>query len=530
MLTTSLQFFHEVPKLRSMRPASFLICVAVLVLTISTALGRNVLLVIADDLGTDGLAAFNTNANASVPATPTIDALVRRGVRFVNAYGYPVCSPTRSAILTGRYGFRTGVAQVVGGAGAPGVYTNEVTLPEILATTHQCGSVGKWHLGSSASAPNLAGGWPYFSGSLSAGLGANATGFYTWTKVSNGTVTMNYSAYATSDNVNDALAWLAGQGTNSWFLWLAFNAPHSPYHRPPTNLCPDYADLSGAASDIQRNPRRYYEAAVQAMDTELGRLLRAIDTNKTTIFFIGDNGTPGNLIQPPFTAARGKDTLYEGGVRVPFVAAGPGIVNPGRTSDAVVHIVDLFATILDVSESEAKVTAGAVPRDSRSLNAILRDEPFRPDDEAILVENADPISAANQPGRAVRRGEHKLIQFANQAEEFYHLATDPLERTNLLRQALEPVHEANLAALRAKLNEWRNVPTLQNPIRAGQGFTVEAAWFANHNLSLWRTGEIAGTAWSRVPNATEQVVGSLIRLADPDSASPNRAYYRVGHE
>ena len=206
---------------------------------------KNILLVIADDYGIDSHSLYNTNPAASLPPTPNINALAARGVRFANACAYPVCSPTRAAILTGRYGFRTGVTDVLGTAGAQGIYTNEFTLPDVLSATHRCGSFGKWHLGGTAPSPNSVGGWPHFSGSLGGGLGQNASNYISWTKISNGVTRMNHPIYATTDNVNDALTWLGAQGTNRWFLWLAFNAPHTPFHLPPTNLCPSYA--AGAA-------------------------------------------------------------------------------------------------------------------------------------------------------------------------------------------------------------------------------------------------------------------------------------------
>src|SRR5262245_3877887 len=121
---------------------------------VAFAAAKNILLVIADDFGIDSQSLYNTNPAASLPPTPNINALTARGVRFVNTYSYPVCSPTRSAILTGRYGFRTGVTAVLDAPGAQGIYTNEFTLPEALSATHRCGSFGKWHLGGNAPSPN----------------------------------------------------------------------------------------------------------------------------------------------------------------------------------------------------------------------------------------------------------------------------------------------------------------------------------------------------------------------------------------
>lgn len=489
----------------------------------ATLATRNVLIVIADDVGSDSL--FNTHPSASVAPTPNLTALAGRGVLFRNAYANPTCSPSRAAMFTGRYGFRTGVTSVLETPGAQGVYSNEFTLPEALAATHRCAAFGKWHLGGTATAPNGIGGWSSFSGSLGGGLGMTTNSFYAWTKVSNGVMRANHSNYATSDNVDDALTWLAGQGTNRWCLWLAFNAPHTPYHKPPANLAPHYTALSGSAMDIQQNPRGYYEAALEALDTELGRLLASINTNETSILFLGDNGTPGRVIQPPYAQGRAKDSLYEGGVRVPFVIAGPDVANPGRTNDAVVHCVDVYATVLELAGVNlATAWPLALPFDSRSLLPIVLGETFAPAEDAVLMENSD-AAQSNESGRAARRGSFKLLRFSTGNEEFYDLAGDPLENTNLLAGALNAAQQTALDGLRARLDGWANVPTLFS-VQAGTAFSAEASWFAGTNLSLWRSTNLATRNWTAVSNAAVQNLGATVRLTDPAPPSGG-AFYRA---
>ena len=489
---------------------------------------RNVLLVIADDYGFDGHELYNTNSGASIPPTPTITALARRGIRFANAYAYPTCSPSRAALLTGRYGFRTGVTQVIASAAEQGLYTNEVTLPDLLSPTYRCASFGKWNLGGDASGPKLLGGWSSFSGSLPAVLGQTASSFYTWTKTSNGVTRANYSGYATTDNVNDALTWTKSQGTNRWFAWIAFNAPHSPHHLPPTNLCPHYAHLSGSAADLQRNPRSYFEASVEAMDTELGRMIAGIDTNDTTIVFIGDNGTVPRLIQPPYTrAGRAKDTLYEGGVRVPFIVAGPGVVQPGRTSDAVVHVVDLFATLLElggVTPSQA-LPQGLV-NDSRSLVSILENRPFQPEQLAVLIEDTSPTPTGSSTGRAARQGRYKLLELDSEPDELYDLEADPLEGTNLLSRVLSAEEQRNLDELRAKLAGWRNIPRIQDPVVVGGHLQLDVGWFAEASFTLWRTVNPDRPDWVKVTSAEALALGPTIRLVDT-SPLASGAFYQV---
>ncbi len=511
-----------------MKTALALFLLAALAVSAST---KNILVVIADDFGIDSHSLYNTNPAASLPPTPTINALAARGVRFANACAYPVCSPTRAAMLTGRYAFRTGVTDVLTTPTQQGIYTNEVTLPELLAPTHRTGSFGKWHLGGGTTGPGSVGGWSHFSGSLPAAIGASATNFWLWTKTSNGISRANYSGYATTDNVNDAITWLGQQGTNRWFLWLGFNAPHTPYHLPPTNLCPHYAGLSGTATDLQQNPRRYFEAAVEAMDTELGRLLASVNTNETTILFLGDNGTAQRVIQPPYNiAGRAKDSLYEGGVRVPFIIAGPDIASPGRTSSEVVHVVDIFASVLEIAGVDvASALPPGLPNDSRSLVPILRNELFTPAEAAVLMEDSGATPAGSLTGRAARLAQYKLIRWDTGAEELYDLAADPTEATNLLTRPLAGAPQASLDQLRARLAAWTNTPKIHAEALTSSAFIADAGWFVNADFTLWRTADLATVNWVRVTNAAVQDRGDTIRLTDPQP-SGGKAFYRVRQE
>ena len=133
----------------------------------------------------------------------------------------------------------------------------------------------------------------------------------------------------------------------------------TPFHNPPINL---HSYGANPATNLLK-----YRAAVEAMDTEIGRLLMSINPATTTVIFMGDNGTPGQVIQPPYDSTHAKDTLFEGGIRVPLIIRGPGIT-PGRTSDALVHAVDLFSTQLALTGVPLPTT---VTLDSRSLDPLL---------------------------------------------------------------------------------------------------------------------------------------------------------------
>ena len=303
----------------SLRHTLFLLATAFAIS--ANAAPQNILLIIADDYGIDSSSLYNTNAAASQPPTPNINALAQSGVLFRNAYVNPVCSPTRSCLITGRYGFRTGIGDVIASASSPTLSASELTLPDAFAANaslgYQLASFGKWHLANGINTPGTIGGWPHFAGSLQGAI----TSYTNWTKTVNGVSTAGYTNYATTDLVNDASAWIQARGTNNWFAWIAFNAPHTPLHLPPTNLCPHYATLSGTSIDISTNPRKYFEAMVEALDTEIGRLLESVNRTNTHIIFLGDNGTQ-SVVQPPFPSNRGKNTLYEGGTHVPFIIVG----------------------------------------------------------------------------------------------------------------------------------------------------------------------------------------------------------------
>src|SRR6185295_15070846 len=138
---------------------------------------------------------------------------------------------------------------------------------------------GKWHLALGPNSPRTVGGWTNFAG----GIPGAVSSYTNWSKTINGTTTANYTNYATSDVVDDAVNWITGRGTNAWFAWVAFNAPHTPLHKPPTNLAPHYASLSGTTPDINNNPVNYFNAMIEAMDTEIGRLLTAVNRTNTHI-------------------------------------------------------------------------------------------------------------------------------------------------------------------------------------------------------------------------------------------------------
>lgn len=490
---------------------------------------QNLLLIIADDVGTDGLHLFNNDPRASFPPTPNIDALHQSGVLFRNAYSYPTCSPTRATMLTGRYGFRTGIGYALADPSEPVLQAAEFTLPEVLSgqpsPRYRHANIGKWHLSFGEDDPRILGGWDHFSGVL---IGALPS-YEIWPKTVNGSTTSAYRAYATSDNVNDALTWLGKQGDQPWLLWMAFNAAHTPFHKPDNSLH-SYDRLPDNALAVQANPRPYYEAMIESLDTEIGRLLQGVDRSRTTIVFLGDNGTLHTVIQAPYSVDRGKGTLYQGGIRIPLIIAGPAVVRPHRESTAVVHTVDLFATLLELAGANpALAIPPGHPIDSRSLVPILSDQPFQPGEDAVLAENFSATLPADVSGRAAMDARYKLIRFGDGRSEFYDLEADALETTNLLASAagLAPTVQAAYDRLAAKLDAWANPPptaTLTRPRLASGIFEVQVSSTVPGTHQLQRAANPAGGAWQ---NVGTPATGTAVTLSDPGPNPAAPGFYRV---
>lgn len=421
----------------------------------SAARSENILLLIGDDLHVSNIGAYNSGPNSengNPPPTPNIDALAASGVLFRNAWSNPECSPTRAGFFTGRHAFRTGVGTAVI-QGSNVLSLSETTIAEVLATgAVPCGLLGKWHLGTAGiggpSAPNLAG-WGHYAG----GLQGAVSDYYQWTRTVNG-VQATCFVYATTQQVNDAIAWIAARN-GPWFCTVAFNAPHAPFHAPPSAL--HTQNLTGLNPNT--TPRPFYKAAIQAMDTEIGRLIAALGpaAASTSIIFIGDNGTPQDVVDAPYVRTRVKGTVYEGGVNVPMIVRGPRVVLPGREAAALVSTVDLFATMAELAGLNARsVVPAALPLDSVSLVPYLTSPSQTPLRRTVFTEIFDG-SAPQAGASAMRDSRYKLIR-NNGVDEVYDLAQDLLEMQNLAPVAPGSVAYGHAIGLACEIARLRGDP------------------------------------------------------------------------
>ncbi|HRH36610.1 MAG TPA: sulfatase-like hydrolase/transferase, partial [Catalimonadaceae bacterium] len=308
--------------------------------------------------------------------------------------------------------------------------------------------------------PNVLG-YDHFEGPF---IGA-INDYYNWQKYTNG-VSSTITTYATTENVNNAVSWIKGQTGKPVFLWVAFNAPHSPFHLPPAGLYSDLT-LTGTPQQINANPKRYFKASIEALDHEIGRLFDSLQVlnrlDSTDFIFMGDNG---NALQTAQIANvnQAKGTIYQYGVHVPFLVSGPSVVNPGRVSGALVNTVDVFATVLELfgyTQWQTQIPPNK-PVDSKSLLPILKDETsdVRPwAFTEIFTLTGDP-----NDGKAIRNSSYKLMKFDAGSEALFNLNSDAGEAFNLLNGTLTPTELTNYQYLCGEMTNLVGTNGFCNPV------------------------------------------------------------------
>lgn len=389
--------------------------------TTKAAANPNMLLVIADDMGLDA-SPCHTVGDKNV-TMPNLASLCDQGMVFDNAYSAPVCSPTRASILTGKHGFRTGVGSAIPRSGGHGLSSNEVSIFDRLNETNYSSAViGKWHVAGSdddLNHPATLGVDEYY------GIFKGGTpDYFRWRSVHNGKTAI-VNEYTTTALTDKAVEWVSEQ-TTPWFLWLAYNAPHTPFHLPPENLHTNDA-LSGEDSDIRANPHPYYFAALEALDTEMGRLLDSLDKatrQNTIVMFMGDNGTPGRVASDVYRQRGAKGSIFNGGSNVPLVVQGPGVI-AGR-SQALINTTDLHATIASI----AGITSDA-PDAFDFSPAFQGAETNR---KLAYVEHFSdtPVRGRSPLGWSIRDDQYKLVAIDDAELMLFDLAADPFEKVDLI--------------------------------------------------------------------------------------------------
>jgi arylsulfatase A-like enzyme len=419
----------------------------------------NILLIIADDLGAEATSLYPDLAGTKGQvAIPNIETLARNGVVFDNAWASPVCSPTRGTIVSGQYGFRTGVTTV--GNVLP---TSTVTLFDRLTAespTYTHAFFGKYHLGGGSPGIDPRAGTPLtdaarvlqhvrdlgittYRGILTGGL----TDYFSWTSYDINGPEVASTTYTTTVLTNYAIDFIHQQQTvrpdQPWFLYQAFNAPHAanggnnPFQVPPPEL--HHVDLSSVgnpAPGVYQTNIPVYQSDIQALDTEIGRLLAEVDFSKTVVIFVGDNGVPPPVKDAATGLRDAKGSAYEGGVRVPLIVAGAGVTRRGREDNLFVTS-DLYATILDV----AGVPVSHV-NDSYSLKPLFTDEATS---SGRTFSFSEISNGTNQRQYGLRDTRFKLVNNLGKWE-LYDLVADSHETTNLYGNAQYAAARAALQA------------------------------------------------------------------------------------
>jgi len=416
----------------------------------------NVVVILVDDLGV-GDCGFS--GGTDIP-TPNLDRLAREGAVCTSGYVTPSCSPTRAAILTGRYPSRFGIEdnRPLDGPTAA-LDRGEVLLPQLLHDRgYATALVGKWHLGQGDYGP-LARGFAEFSGWI------GASGKYIDPPLRHDRAPEPKAAAGWVDDIlaERAATFIRGHAEKPFFLHIAFMAAHLKQEAYPDDLA-RFMHLDGK--------RRMAAAIVSRMDRAVGRVLDALHDagldERTLVFFLSDNGGEPPVLGTSNGPHHGqKFDVLEGGIRVPFVVRWPGVVPAGTRFAPMVHGMDVFAT--------AAAVAGAVPPqplDGVDLVPFLRgDRVGVPHERLFWVYNlhsdwrrTDQDTNLARRLLAVREGDWKLVVAGDDPPQLYDVAADPGETRDLA--AAEPVRAATL---RQAVTEWdagmvRQVIPAEHPI------------------------------------------------------------------
>jgi arylsulfatase A-like enzyme len=427
----------------------------------------NFIFIMADDLGNADLGYRGSDIK-----TPNIDKLADGGVRCESFYGEPVCTPSRAALMTGRYPMRLGLQTlVIFPSHTYGLPTDERALPQALKEAgYRTLMVGKWHLGHADKTfwPQNRG-FDHFYGNLVGEVDyftKDRGGLTDWQR--NGQF-LKEDEYFTALIGNEAVKLIEGQdGKNPFFLYVASLAPHAPYQAPK-----DYVDRYASIKDEKR---RTYAAMIVCLDDQVGRIVDALEKKglrrNTLIVFSSDNGGATSALfatgvrseeeraesggvalgaKPPASNGKlrgGKGSLHEGGVRVPTIFNWPGQLKPAVV-DEPLHMVDVMPTLLALAGGKGSAEH---PFDGKNIWKALAEGKPSPHEDILI--NVEPIRGA------VRKGRWKLVKMATLPgkTELFDLAKDPAEQNNLADKHPDVVRdlEARLAAYaqQQKPAEW----------------------------------------------------------------------------
>lgn len=417
----------------------------------------NIVLIVADDLGYGDLSSYGAEDLHS----PALDSLAASGIRFTQFYANsPVCSPTRASLLSGRYPPLAGVPGVIRTHASNNwgnLAENIELLPEKLRRRgYHTAMVGKWHLGLNAPQRPVDRGFDHFEGFL----GDMMDDYYNHRRhginyMRRGQEVIYPEGHATDLFTDWAVNYIKGRtvSTAPFFLYLAYNAPHTPI-QPPEEWVTKVQQREGNIDEA----RAKLVALIEHMDHGIGKVMTALKESgfhdNTLVVFVSDNGGQLNVGARNGPLRDGKGTVYEGGIRVPAIASWPGNIAPGTFSDAVLTTMDIYPTLLEAAR--ARITQ--IIDGTSFLDSVLGGPDPDPNRLLFFSRREGGLRFGGKTIEAVRQGPWKLLQNSPYAPlELYNLEQDPLETTDL--SSTEPdVFRRLAAALRQYVQEAGSVP------------------------------------------------------------------------
>lgn len=430
----------------------------------------NIILIITDD---QGIGDLGYTGNPFVK-TPHIDQLARKSMRFTNFHVNPVCAPTRAAIMTGKYAQTTGIYDTYNGGAI--MATEEITLAEILkANGYETGIFGKWHLGDNYPFRPIDQGFTHSVVHRGGGIGqpGDYENFFAGDRsyfdpvLFHNEKKLRTTGYCSDVFTNEALAFIKSRRQPPFFIYLAFNAPHTPLQVPQQYYdlyrkisLEDYKkEFRDTDADVEKMTEKDLEDArkvygmVTNIDDNIGRIIRTLQSeniaDNTIVIFMSDNGPQQRRYKAGYRGLKGS--VYEAGVRVPFFIYGPALGIPeGKETNVLSAHMDILPTIAQL----ANIKTG-LPRDieGHSLMPLIKDGMRSLHERTLFTEwgRGYPVPYQNM---SVHKGDYKLVtqtHYQGTVDDFalYDIANDPSEKNNLIHQ-----QRARAESMKDELDGW----------------------------------------------------------------------------
>ena len=410
----------------------------------------NIIIILADDAGYSDFGFMGSDEIK----TPNLDQLAFDGVTFNNAYvSASVCSPSRAGLLTGmyqqRFGHECNLDSDVNNSFDP----NQITIAEALKTQgYNTGLIGKWHLGDKTQNHPLKNGFDYFWGFISGARNyfydpneefrnsiRNVVENYTQTK---------FDGYLTDVLGDKAIGFINKnhQSNNPFFLFLSFNAPHTPMHAKDDVL-----------EKFKDNPRQVYASMMWSMDEAIGNVVEALKENdqydNTIIYFLSDNGAAMSNDASPFPFKGWKGNQYEGGIKTPMIMTWKNKIKSNTQFDGFISALDIFKTSLEASNVKNKYMINA---DGKNIMNYLNDNNIKNEN---LFWRKDKMAT-------VRSGDYKLIRLNDTSTVLYNIKKNYFEDFDL------------------KINESQVHDSLLKLLSSWENTLIDPNWIENKNWNI----------------------------------------------